>query len=54
MTEQEASGVWGKRTAGGQDPLIRAGIYFYLTPFWALPRSARMLLTFIIRVGDLE
>ena len=52
MTEQEAAGVRGKRTAGGQDRLIRAGIYFYLTPSGALPQSVRMLLRFIIRVGD--
>lgn len=52
VTEQEAAGVRGKRPAGGQDRLIRAGIYFYLTPSGALPQSVRMLLRFIIRVGD--
>ena len=45
--------VQGKRTAGGQDRLIRAGIYFYLTRSWALPQPARMLLIVTIRVGDI-
>lgn len=45
--------VWVKRTTGGQDRLIRAGIYFYLTRSWALPQSARMLLIVITRVGDI-
>ena len=45
--------VQGKRTAGGQDRLIRTDIYFYLTQSWALPQSARMLLIVIIHVGDI-
>lgn len=52
MTEQEAACVLGHTHQRGQDLLIRAGIYFYLTPFWALPQSAEMPWTFITRVGD--
>lgn len=39
--------------AGGQDHLIRAGIYFYLTPFRGLSQSAEMFLPFITSVGDI-
>lgn len=50
--DRAGSCVQGRGTAGGQDRLIRAGIYFELTPTWALPQSARRLLIFIIHEGD--